>query len=569
MPLEALLRDDVTLCAQSCVWDAHWTRVIRSFAKTRWLAHSRPTHECRPPGESTMTRRALALVLLCCTLTARGAVTAPPDFEPTETRTTGTVTVNGSRIDYRAVAGTLVVHPKGWNPNAAPSDAKNPAAEASMFYVAYFRRGVPAADRPITFLFNGGPGSSSVWLHMGAFGPIRVVTADHEHTPPAPYRLVNNGESLLDASDLVFIDAPGTGFSRIGGPNADKSFYGVDQDIHAFAVFIREFLSRYDRWNSPKYVYGESYGTMRAAGLALALQREDIDLNGVMLQSLILDWDLMPDDPRLNPSVDLPYVVTLPSYAATAWYHHVLPGPPQPLRVLLDKVERFATTDYALALMRGNQLSAAKRQSIADRLHADTGLPVAYLLKSDLRIEYGAFQKELLANQDLTTGTLDTRFTGPTLDPLSRLSQYDPQSAAISSAYVSAFNAYVRERLHYGRGMDYRPGIPVYGRWDYRHQPPGAPRALIALPNVLPDLAVAMKRNPDLQVMVNSGYFDLSTPYYEGWFELHHLPIPPSLQRNIEYRYYRSGHMIYVHGPARKQLHANVAAFIQRTDHLQ
>ncbi len=513
--------------------------------------------------------RLLVLMLCCRGLTAWGAdALHPADFKPTESRTTGSVTVDGTRIDYRAIAGTLVVHAKGWRANAAPNDPKNPAAEASMFYVAYFRRGVAPADRPITFLFNGGPGSSTIWLHMGAFGPLRVLTADHAHTPPAPYRTVSNDESLLDASDLVFIDAPGTGFSRIGGPKAAQSFYGVDQDIHAFAVFIREFLSRYDRWNSPKYLYGESYGTMRAAGLALALQREDIDLNGVMLQSLILDWDLMPDDPRLNPSVDLPYIVALPSYAATAWYHHALPGPPQHLHALLARVEHFATTDYALALLRGNALPAARRQAIADQLHADTGLPVAYLLQSDLRIEYGAFQQELLAGQYLTTGTLDTRFTGPTLDPLSRLSEYDPQSAAIGSAYVSAFNAYVRDRLHYGQGMVYKPEIPVYASWDYRHQPPGAHRALIALPNVLPDLAVAMKRNPDLQVMVNSGYFDLSTPYYEGWFELHHLPIPPILQRNIEYRYYRSGHMIYVHRPALKQLHDQVAAFIRRTDDL-
>ena len=460
--------------------------------------------------------RLLVLMLCCRGLTAWGAdALHPADFKPTESRTTGSVTVDGTRIDYRAIAGTLVVHAKGWRANAAPNDPKNPAAEASMFYVAYFRRGVAPADRPITFLFNGCPGSSTIWLHMGA-----------------------------------------------------QSFYGVDQDIHAFAVFIREFLSRYDRWNSPKYLYGESYGTMRAAGLALALQREDIDLNGVMLQSLILDWDLMPDDPRLNPSVDLPYIVALPSYAATAWYHHALPGPPQHLHALLARVEHFATTDYALALLRGNALPAARRQAIADQLHADTGLPVAYLLQSDLRIEYGAFQQELLAGQYLTTGTLDTRFTGPTLDPLSRLSEYDPQSAAIGSAYVSAFNAYVRDRLHYGQGMVYKPEIPVYASWDYRHQPPGAHRALIALPNVLPDLAVAMKRNPDLQVMVNSGYFDLSTPYYEGWFELHHLPIPPILQRNIEYRYYRSGHMIYVHRPALKQLHDQVAAFIRRTDDL-
>ncbi len=503
----------------------------------------------------------LALALSACVSFAGAAEKKAhaPAFKPTAVTSTGSVTVGGARIAYQAVAGTLVVHAKGGHSSA----------ETSMFYVAYFKRGVPAAERPITFLFNGGPGSSSVWLHMGAFGPARVLTADHSHTPPAPYRVVNNDESLLDVSDLVFVDAPGTGFSRIGGKDAAKSFYGVDQDVHAFAVFIREFLSRYGRWNSPKYLYGESYGTMRAAALPLALEKEDIDLNGVVLQSDILDWDLMPDNPKLNPSVDLPYVVALPSYAATAWYHHALPDRPPHLLPFLRQVEHFATTDYTLALMRGNSLSSATRQSIAEKLHEDTGLAVAYLLKSDLRIEYGAFQKELLAGQDLTTGTLDTRFTGPTLNPLSETASYDPQSAAISSAYIAAFNTYVRETLHYGKGRDYKPGIPVYASWDYRHQPPGADRPLIALPNVLPDLAVAMKRNPDMKVMVNGGYFDISTPFYEGWFEMHHLQIPPGLQQNIEYRYYKSGHMIYVHLPALTQLHDNVASFIRGTDNVK
>jgi len=505
----------------------------------------------------------LAIALGSCALAAQaGDTKQPPDFKPTAVTSTGSATVGGTHIDYTAVAGTLVVRPED-------SDANAGAPEASMFYAAYFKRGVPPADRPITFLFNGGPGSSSEWLHIGAFGPVRVLTADHSHTAAAPYATVNNDESLLDASDLVFVDAPGTGFSRIRGKGADKSFYGVDQDINAFAIFIRQFLSKYNRWNSPKYVFGESYGTMRAAGLSLALQKEDIDLNGVVLLSCILDWDLMPDDPELNPSVDLPYVVALPSYAATAWFHHRLPNPPQDLRAFLGQVEHFATTDYALALMRGNSLTTERRHAIADRLHAYTGLPVPYLLKSNLRIEYGAFQKELLGDQELTTGTLDTRFTGPTLDPLSKVSDYDPQSAAIGSAYVAAFNTYVHNQLHYGRDLYYKPGIRVYGSWDYRHQPPGAHRPLIALPNVLPDLATAMKRNPDMKVMVNGGYFDISTPYYEGWFETHHLQIPAKLQDNIEYRYYQSGHMVYVHVPALKQLHDNVAGFIRSTDNLK
>ncbi|HEX8754876.1 MAG TPA: hypothetical protein VF745_00945 [Steroidobacteraceae bacterium] len=512
----------------------------------------------------------LAIILAFCTCAA-AAADAPqaPNFKPTEVTSTGSLTVSGSRIDYQAMAGTLVVRADGSDPSTPPQDSKSPPAEASMFYAAYFKRGVAPADRPITFLFNGGPGSSSLWLHMGAFGPVRVVTGDHTHTPAAPYRTVSNGESLLDASDLVFVDAPGTGFSRIRGKDADKAFYGVDQDINAFAVFVREFLSRYNRWNSPKYVFGESYGTMRAAGLSLALQKEDIDLNGVVLLSCILDWDLMPDDPQLNPSVDLPYVVALPSYAATAWYHHKLPSQPQDLLAFLGQVEHFATTEYALALMQGNELPPDRRQAIAEKLNAYTGLPLAYLLKSNLRIEYGAFQKELLGDQDLTAGTLDTRFTGPTLDPLSKIAEYDPQSAAIGSAYVSAFNSYVRGRLHYGQGRHYKPGIPVYGSWDYRHQPPGAHRPLIALPNVLPDLAAAMKRNPDLKVLVNGGYFDISTPFFEGWFELHHLPIPASLQSNIEYRYYQSGHMVYVRLSALKQLHDNVAAFIRSTYNLR
>jgi carboxypeptidase C (cathepsin A) len=510
----------------------------------------------------------LALALGFCVSAAWAAdMTPAPGFKPTEVTSAGSVTMGGSRIAYRAVAGTLVVRADSGG-SFARDDNKSASPEASMFYVAYFKNGVAPADRPITFLFNGGPGSSSAWLHMGAFGPVRILTADHSHTPAAPYRIVNNDESLLDATDIVFVDAPGTGFSRIRGKDADKSFYGVDQDIHAYAVFIREFLSQYQRWNSPKYVFGESYGTMRAAGLSFALQKEDIDLNGVMLLSCILDWDLMPDDPELNPSVDLPYVVSLPTYAATAWYHHKLPNQPQDLLAFLSQVEHFASTDYALALMQGNSLADTQRQAIAEKLHAYTGLPMAYLLKTNLRIEYGAFQKESMGEEDLTTGTLDTRFTGPTLDPLSKVSEYDPQSASIGSAYIAAFNTYVRQTLHYGQGVYYKPGIPVYGSWDYRHEPPGAHRPMIALPNVLPDLAAAMKRNPTLKVMVNGGYFDVSTPYYEGWFETHHLPIPASLQGNIEYHYYQSGHMVYVHLPTLKQLHDNVAAFIRSTDNL-
>src|SRR5947209_4922702 len=495
-------------------------------------------------------------------------------FHPSETRSTGTVTVGGQPIAYDAVAGTLVVHAKDWedtdalDADTAAKDDKDKNArkpETSMFYTAYFKQGAPAAGRPITFLFNGGPGSSTVWLRVGAFGPVRVGTADARHTP-APYSMVENDQSLLDASDLVFIDAPGTGFSRIAGKDKEKAFYGVDQDIDAFAQFITQFLTKYDRWSSPKYVFGESYGTMRGAGLTLALQKKDVDLSGVMLLSDILNWDFMPDDPQLNPGIDAPYIVTLPTYAATAWYFNKVPNRPADLQSFLRRAEAFATGDYSAALLKGGDLPEPERQRIAAQLSTFTGLSVPYLLKSNLRIEYGAFQKELLGDRELTTGTLDTRFLGPTLDPLAKVANGDPQSDAISAAYLAAWNGYVRDRLGYRPDIAFKSGIPIYGKWDYKHQPPGADKPLIMLPNVLPDLASAMKQNPTLKVMVNGGYFDVSTPYFEGKMEMRHLPVPSSLQGNIEYHYYQSGHMVYVRPETLHELHDNVADFIRRTE---
>src|SRR5271165_1831122 len=280
--------------------------------------------------------------------------------------TDGTVTVGGAAIDYCAVAGTLVVHPKDWDDAAPPSDksdsdesAKSPPATASIFYVAYLKRNTVAAARPITFLFNGGPGSATIWLHMGALGPRRVETADATHTPAAPYRLVNNDQSLLDASDLVFIDAPGTGFSRISGTDKEKSFYGIDEDAHAFGEFITAFLSKYQRWNSPKYLFGESYGTTRAAVLINELQNSPgVDFNGLIMLSQVLAANFYPDQPKTTPGNDLPYMLGLPTYAATAWYHRQPPDQRStdvPLGLLRD-VERFAIGDYAAALAAGSSL---------------------------------------------------------------------------------------------------------------------------------------------------------------------------------------------------------------------
>ncbi len=522
----------------------------------------------RPAGAATARARADAKAAAkpAC---PEGAAPCPI-FKPEEVQSQGSVVVRGRSISYEAHAGTLVVHPKDWDdiPRNAPKDEKGkprPSPEASMFYVAYFERGAGPA-RPLTFLFNGGPGSSSVWLHMGAFGPRRVVTADDSHTPAAPYKVVDNADSLLDASDLVFVDAPGTGFSRVAGKGASKAFFGVDQDANAFADFIVQFLSKYGRWNSPKYLFGESYGTTRSAVLSRALESDRmVDVNGVILLSQILNYADNPDGPEDDPGIELPYQLALPSYAATAWYHKKLPADaPKDLPALLAEVERFAMGDYARALEAGADLPAKDRQAIAARLHRYTGLPVDYILKANLRVTGGEFEKNLEGSSGDTTGRLDSRFTGPDLDPLSKEAEYDPQAAAIGSAYVSAFNDYVRRVLKYGQDKLYKPEIALWESWDYLHQPPAAHKPLSQATNVMPDLAAAMKYNPGLKVMLNAGYFDLATPFFQGVYEMSHLPIPDKLRKNIELKFYESGHMVYAHAASLKALHDNVAAFIRR-----
>ena len=493
----------------------------------------------------------------------------PEQFKPEQQASKGSVTIGGNVINYDAFAGTFVVHPKDWDdvPQNADKDDKNKAAEASMFYVAYFKSETKGEARPLTFLYNGGPGSSTVWLHMGAFGPKRVVTANDTHTPAAPYPVVNNEYSLLDVSDLVFVDAPGTGFSRIAGKDKEKAFYGVDQDAWAFGDFISQFLSKYGRWNSPKYLFGESYGTTRSAVLSNILETErDVDFNGVILLSQILNFSLDSDFPEFNPGVDVAYELNLPTYAASAWYHHKLPDPHPDLAALLTEVEHFAMNDYALALGAGSSLPSDQRHAIAAKLHEYTGLPVAYIEKANLRINGGEFEKNLQDESNLTTGRLDTRFSGPTFDPLSKEAEYDPQSAAISSAYVSAFNDYVRKDLKYGENKEYKPEIELFKWWSFAHKPPGVPFALPGATNVMLDLATAMKYNPQLKILLNAGYFDLATPFYEGVYEMQHLPIPPDLQKNITFKFYESGHMVYAHEASLKAIHDNVAQFIRSSD---
>uniref|UniRef100_E6QKE0 Carboxypeptidase-related protein n=1 Tax=mine drainage metagenome TaxID=410659 RepID=E6QKE0_9ZZZZ len=498
--------------------------------------------------------------------TAEAALAQP------DSTTEGSVTVNGQAIAYTAVAGTLTVGATDAQdaelgldgkllPEYAPKNPEKPedaAPTARIFYVAYFKKGAPGEKRPITFLYNGGPGSSTMWLHMGCFGPRRVLTPGTDHPAGAPYSVVNNDYSLLDSSDLVFIDAPGTGFSRIFGKDKEKAFWGLDPDAHAFERFIRRFLTKYSRWNSPKYLMGESYGTPRSAVLSNDLRA--VDLNGIILLSTILSFDNSVDEPHLNPGVDQAYALALPTYAATAWYHHKLPNPPATIDPLVSEVEAWALGDYMHALLEGATLSQADRQAIAEKLHSYTGLPVAYLLKSNLRVEGGAFSKMLLDDSDTTTGRLDTRFQGPDYDPLSEEADYDPQSNAVSSAYTTAINSYLRDDLKYGANWTYKPSAyrdPGF-HWQYRRAEGGQ--------NVMPDLAHTMKANPATHVFVAGGYYDLATPYFEGKFEMLHLPIPQDLQKNIQYHYYPAGHMIYVNDEVLKHFHSDVAAFIQSTE---
>jgi len=470
--------------------------------------------------------------------------------KPVQVVTHHDITINGHQIHYTATAGTFLLK----------SGEDKPIA--LIGFTAYTKDGTTSPDnRPITFAYNGGPGSSSIWLHMGALGPKKVVIDDPEATPPAPYKMEDNPYSLLDVTDLVMIDPVGTGFSKPVGKAKGADFWGVDQDIKSVSQFIFQYIRANVRWNSPKFIFGESYGTTRSAVLADLLENKySTDLNGVILLSQIFNFTADIDAPGANPGVDLPYVLGLPTYAATAWYHKKLPTQPAALEPFLSEVEQFATGPYAHALALGTDLGADEKQQVAEKLHEYTGLPVAYLLKANLRVAGGEFEKTLQEDSDLTTGRLDTRFSGPNLNPLSENAEYDPQSSAISSAYVSLFNDYVRRDLKYGDGQTYLPEVYGEEHWDFKHD--GNPVSV----NVAPDLAEAMKTNPRLKVMVNGGYYDLATPFFAAQYEDKHLPIPQSLAKNIEYDWYESGHMVYVLDECVKQLHDRVAAFIKSAD---
>lgn len=490
-----------------------------------------------------------ASTVICAQQTSKDQkqqIEAPP--APAEQTTKGSVTVGGTDINYVARAGTI----------SLTNDKSDTTAH--IFYTAYLKDGVgDRSQRPVMFLFNGGPGSSTVWLHMGSFAPVRVGTKDTTRISAAPYELLDNEYSLLDATDLVFIDAPATGFSRIVGKGKDKDYLGVDEDARAFAEFIKRYITKFNRWNSPKYLFGESYGTTRNAVLTnLLVTRDNIDLNGVIMLSQILDFGNSVGRP--SSGNDRPYQLALPTYAATAWYHKQIPDRPDDLEPFLEEVENFAMDEYASALSKGSEISDSELNTIAEQLHRYIGLPVDYLKKANLRVTGGEFEKQLQSEEGITTGRLDSRFSGPSMEPLSQGANYDPQSAAISSAYITVFNDYVRNTLNFGRKMQFRPSN--YGDWNFQRG--GRSMGL----NVMPDLAEAMKHNPNMRILLTGGYYDLATPYFEGEYEMHHLDIPKSLQDNISYAYYPSGHMVYLHLPSLKKLHDDVADFIEKTDNL-
>jgi carboxypeptidase C (cathepsin A) len=453
-----------------------------------------------------------------------------------------TLALNGETIHYAATAGNLLIRNAEGNPG-------------SMFYVAYTENGVAAKYRPVTFLYNGGPGSSSIWLHMGSFGPVRIETASPQATPPAPYHLIPNQYSLLDKSDLVFIDAIGTGFSKPVEKGTLKDFLGVDEDARAFNLFITRYLTVNQRWNSPKFLIGESYGTTRSAALAYSLQESGISVNGVVLISTILNFG------DHAPGLDNEYIDNLPSYAAIAWYHDKLTNKPSDLASFLDSVRAYARGPYAEALWQGQNLSASQEDEVAQKLNQMTGLSVSYIKESNLRIDPTRFRKELLRNGRRTLGRYDARFEGIDMDAAGDSPAYDPSDTGITGAFVAGFHEYLANTLNFTSNDAYQ--ATAYGpgfKWNWKHKPPDGGEEQQS-PDVALDLGAAMRENPQMRLFSANGYFDLATPFFETEFDISHMELDPVLRKNIHIGYYPSGHMIYLNVDALKQLKSDLAQF--------
>jgi len=474
----------------------------------------------------------------------------PPAPKEESSVTDHSIKIGSQTIPYKATAATILIKNEKDEPTAL------------IYSTAYTRSDVKdSSQRPIAFVYNGGPGSSSVWLHMGSFSPKRVVTVNAEATPPAPYKLTDNANCLLDKADLVFVDPVGTGFSHAVGKAADKDFWGVDQDVKSLAQFINTYISRNNRWNSPKFLIGESYGTFRSAALSNYLQNHDgMYFNGIVLISSVLDLGTI----SFNPGEDMPYVFYLPSYAATAWYHKVLANRPDNLPAFLEEARHFAQTQYLDALVKGSKLGSAEKAEIAKMMARYTGLSEDYLVKADLRVNLPQFMKELQRSRGLTTGRLDARFSGASYDLLGEYAEYDPQDTSITGPFTAAFNTYVREELKFGQDKVYHTAASddANNGWDWKHRGAGDNFGFPGSPNVEGDLIQAMLTNPHLQIEVENGLYDLATPFYATEYTMEHLGLPEKLQKNIHLQYYDAGHMMYLRDEDLVKLKTNIASFI-------
>ncbi len=461
------------------------------------------------------------------------------------------IKIGEREIEYTVTAGTIVL--KEETPDRE-KDFEGEKAKAEFFFIAYTKTGeTENAKRPLTFSFNGGPGSSSVWLHLGLLGPRRVVMEYDGGLPKPPYQLTDNEFSLLNETDLVFIDPVSTGYSRpVEGAKA-KDFHGFKKDIQSVGDFIRLYTSRYGRWLSPKFLIGESYGTTRAAALSGYLQeRHGLYLNGIMLISAVLNFQTL----EFTPGNELPYALYLPSYAATAWYHHAL-RTRKPLEKLLTEVEQFAVNEYAPALMKGDTLTPRERKNIVTKLASYTGLSASYIERSNLRIIDMRFFKELLRSRGRTVGRLDSRFLGIDRDTLGEAIDNDPSFTNIIGPYTATFNDYVRNELKFEKDIPYEIINGQVWPWSYAEHEN-------QFVYVAETLRQAISTNPYLKIFVANGYYDLATPYFATEYTFNHLGLDESLHDNIEMGYYEAGHMMYIHLPALEALKIDLANFIAK-----
>jgi carboxypeptidase C (cathepsin A) len=482
---------------------------------------------------------------------------APPAIEPDTTASAPSELPQANPDKLSIVHQSIVIDGKPLHYTATtgymPMKDGQGKLEANIFFIAYTMDTPAATDaaRPITFVFNGGPGAASVWLHLGCAGPVCVqLTPDGDVTPP-PYKLVDNPQTWLTATDLVFIDPVGTGYSRSTPGTPDSKFYGVQQDVESVGNFIRLYTTMYQRWGSPKFLAGESYGTTRACALADYLsQNAGMNLNGIILISCALNFQSLNPD----PGNDTPYPLFLPTYTATAWYHHKLaPDLQKNFDATLSQVEHWALTDYTSALAMGNNLSAARRAQIAAELARYTGLSKQFILLSNLRVGPFAFEQELLRDQRQVIGRMDTRITGYNQHPTAGSAEYDPAQDNFVAPFTSAFNQYVRSNLNYANDLPYQSLAPI--PWDFGDSGSG-------YLYVTDNLQNAMVRNPYMKVLVCSGYFDLATPFFATIYTFDHLDLPPSLQNNIQELFFQGGHMLYHPAAMRIMLAESVRSFI-------